>query len=345
MVHLRQKTTANGNVSLYLDYYQYGKRKREYLGITYEAKSKDAKTLIKKAEAIRIEREYQLLHQNTSTQNPDLYNRSFNKYWQAVTDSITRKDKRMFRAAERAFTKHMGHYPFRSLDIKLMQRWANWLLQNMNGVTPTNYFKVTRNVIKQAVGQGYIKENPAAEVVMRNPRSKRYSKEVLWPEEIKKLIAAPCTNAEVKRAFLFSTQTALRPVDIYTLDWSLLRLSPVGNYMDIEQSKTGERVTIFLNKYAMSLLGPIQKKGKMFKLPTLNGCNKAIKKWVLDAGINKHITFYCARHSAITNVLHATGNIKIASGFAGHTTTQQTERYSHIVNDHLKKAADAISID
>jgi site-specific recombinase XerD len=59
---------------------------------------------------------------------------------------------------------------------------------------------------------------------------------------------------------------------------------------------------------------------------------------VRRAGINKHITWHCARHSFAVNILNKGANIKTVSSLLGHSGLKHTEKYTRAV-DELKKAA------
>ena len=54
------------------------------------------------------------------------------------------------------------------------------------------------------------------------------------------------------------------------------------------------------------------------------------------------ITFHCARHSFITNIMANGANIKTAASLAGHSTTRHTEKYVHIIDELKQKAVDSL---
>ena len=64
--------------------------------------------------------------------------------------------------------------------------------------------------------------------------------------------------------------------------------------------------------------------------------------WSKRAGIQKHITFHCARHSFITNIMLQGANIKTASVLAGHSTVRHTEKYVHIIDKVKQQAVDSL---
>ena len=67
-------------------------------------------------------------------------------------------------------------------------------------------------------------------------------------------------------------------------------------------------------------------------------CVKAVGHWVKRAGIDKHITWHCARHSFAVNILNNGANIKTVASLLGHSCLKHTEKYTRAV-DSLKEAA------
>ncbi len=77
---------------------------------------------------------------------------------------------------------------------------------------------------------------------------------------------------------------------------------------------------------------------KIFKLPSQEMCLKALRHWTAKAGITKHITWHCGRHSFAVNILNNGANIKTVASLLGHSGLQHTEKYTRAV-DSLKEAA------
>lgn len=55
-------------------------------------------------------------------------------------------------------------------------------------------------------------------------------------------------------------------------------------------------------------------------------------------GIDKHISWHCARHSFAVNILNNGANIKIVASLLGHSGLKHTEKYTRAV-DKLKEEA------
>ena len=97
-----------------------------------------------------------------------------------------------------------------------------------------------------------------------------------------------------------------------------------------------------MNEGLLNLIGEKpsggNKESKIFNLPTYQSCNKSLNRWVKHAGIDKHITWHCARHSFAVNILNNGANIKTVASLLGHSGLKHTEKYTRAI-DSLKQEA------
>ena len=117
--------------------------------------------------------------------------------------------------------------------------------------------------------------------------------------------------------------------------------------LKFEQNKTrghsaNSGVVIPLNDGLLRLIGePTNDQTKdspIFPLPSYEMCLKALKRWVKRAGIEKHISWHCARHSFAVNILNNGANIKTVASLLGHSGLKHTEKYTRAI-DKLKEDA------
>jgi len=129
--------------------------------------------------------------------------------------------------------------------------------------------------------------------------------------------------------------------DVRELTWNSIK----GIAMEYVRNKTKKPVRVTLNSAALSQLGERGKRGDyVFVLPTADGANKLLRGWVERAGIDKHITWHCARHSLGTNAGSKRNELLTIARLLGHTSTKHTVRYVH-QDEELKKAAtDSVDI-
>ena len=172
-------------------------------------------------------------------------------------------------------------------------------------------------------------------------------KDILSMDEMKKLSEThyPYENPEIRKAFLFCCLSGLRFCDVKDLTFANVDYS--NRLLKFEQNKTrghsaSSGVVIPLNDNLLGLIGKPQRglsrDSKVFNLPTYETCCKALKRWVKRAGIDKHISWHCARHSFAVNILNNGANIKTVSSLLGHSSLQHTEKYTRAI-DKLKEDA------
>ncbi len=202
----------------------------------------------------------------------------------------------------------------------LCERFRDYLLKNYNGETPANYFLRFKRVLRGAKKEGYLKDSPAENIVAKTNKNK-IIKDILAEEDYQKLMAAPCTNHEVKKAFVFSLYTGLRWADVKPLKWENVK----DHSVVLEQKETGVHLEVPLHPLALKILGD-RKVGLIFYLPTQDGANKSLGKWCTDAGLNKHITWHCARHSFSVLLQQKGIDLATVAGMLGHTSMKYVQQ-------------------
>lgn len=126
-------------------------------------------------------------------------------------------------------------------------------------------------------------------------------------------------------------------------DLTFANVDRTNRLLRFEQAKTkghssASGVVIPLNEGLLNLIGKGERETRIFPLPSHNMCLKALRRWTARAGIDKHITWHCARHSFATNILSNGANIKTVASLLGHSDLRHTEKYVRAV-DSLKEAA------
>ena len=80
-------------------------------------------------------------------------------------------------------------------------------------------------------------------------------------------------------------------------------------------------------------------------LPDPSWINRPIKKWVAEAGITKHITYHCFRHSYATLQLAGGTDIYTVSKMLGHTNVRTTQVYAKVVDVKKEEATKKIKLE
>ncbi len=349
-VKVRRRLTSERTYSLHLDYCVNGKRNRESLDLkifeppkSAQERSHNKESLIK-AEYLRNERENQFFKDEIDEEVSLKRRRQidFYDYLKEYLSDYSLKDKRMIKATLRAFASYAPP-PLSSKEIteELCIGFKQYLNRNYKGETPSSYFARFKKIIRHAYKSKFLRTNPVEDI--RNFKTEdSIVKDTLTPDEIRLLAQTDCHNKMVKRAFLFACNTGLRYVDIASLKWSEVK----GDILRIDQEKTDKVVEIPLNLNAkMYLPEKPEKPGKndlVFILPSENGTSKSLQKWVSGSGINKHITFHCARHTFGTLLAEQDCDVAVISKLLGHTSLKHTMKYVRVSSERKKKAVNLL---
>jgi integrase/recombinase XerD len=244
-------------------------------------------------------------------------NANFIDFFSTFIKKNRRVGNRSLDATLAIFKKFIGKDFIRASEIteNFCEIFRNYLLDNLNGETPADYFMRFRRVLRAATKAGLFKVNPAESVKAKCKPSKK--KDILDSGDYQKLMRMHCSNYEVKKAAIVSLYSGLRWCDVSKLKWENIK----ENTILIVQEKTGFPLEIPLHPVIKETIGE-RKEGLVFKLPTQDGANKVLGKWATDAGIEKHITWHCLRHSISVLLQDEGTDAATVAGLLGHATTK-----------------------
>ena len=77
-----------------------------------------------------------------------------------------------------------------------------------------------------------------------------------------------------------------------------------------------------------------KKNGKPLSTDTVQ---RIVRESAQKAGINKHVTPHCLRHSYATHLLEAGTNIRYIQSLLGHSSLNTTQIYTNVASEQLKK--------
>lgn len=331
-VSLRYKQLADGRQSLYLHIYQSGKRKKYFLNL-YLTKSKETdKETLRYAKALRAQKENEILSMENEYVPEFKKHADFVEYFKALADASGDKAWNNTKIHLERFTEGKS-VAFKAVTPQWLEEFKSYLLRKVKQNSAATYYHKIKAALNRAVKEKIIKVNPAQEV--ENIRNEETIREYLTLEEVRKLAQTPCTDEEVKRAFLFAIFTGLRISDVRKLTWKEVQ----GDQLEFRQKKTKSANYIPLSEQALTLLGS---KGLnsaiVFNLPSEELIRRIIKKWVKAAEIEKNISFHSARHTYATLALTYGIDIYTVKELLGHTNIRNTQIYAKII-DEKKRAA------
>lgn len=231
------------------------------------------------------------------------------------------------------------------LTKDLMKAFTEYLINRFTGEGAHTVYGRFKKMILAALDKDIIAKNPCRGVSIKKDYG-QLKKEILSQEEIVLLANTHYEkeNPDIHRAFIFCLYCGLRWCDVKDLTYANVDYS--NKLLKFEQSKTkahsaASGVVIPLNDGLLHLIGQPKDGNRnqiIFPLPSHTMCLKALRHWVARAGIEKHITWHCARHSCGTNLLSNGANIKTVASILGHSGLAHTEKYTRAV-DSLKQAA------
>ncbi|MBD5369605.1 MAG: site-specific integrase [Bacteroides sp.] len=366
MVYLRRRPRSNGTEALYLDICRDGKRVNEYLRLylvpekTRADKARNRETL-KLAEAMRAKRVVELQSRDFGVEAKVSGEVRFMDLMRRIVD----RKEGTTKASWKNCMAHVLRYE-RNEELtfaEITPRWVRgfrdyldrqakaWDIDGrkrkvspkpLSEGTKALMFQKFCSVFNVAMREGIIQVNPTLGMErFKEPESER---EFLTLEELRVLRRTPAPSEALARAFFFSCLTGLRWSDIVKLRWSEVREFNGVTRIVFTQQKTRNLEYLDLNSQAVELLGE-RKRGdeEVFKgLGPLQSARISVTAWVRSAGIDKHITFHCARHTFAVMMLSLGVDIYTLSKLLGHKSIETTQIYAKILDKNKKAAVELI---
>ena len=272
------------------------------------------KETLQLAKQIRQEKEQELLESKEGYRLKKDRQINFLDYFQTYIDNYTKKDIRMMQIALQRFKdflKDTPEYTKFSKNIRpeqmskdMMLAFTEYLQSRSVGEGAKSIYQRFKKVVKYAIEHDVMTKNPCTGVIIKVD-DQQLRKDVLSLEEEQALINTHYTgeNPNIRRAFILCLYCGLRFCDVKDLTFA--NVDYANKLLKFEQNKTkghsaSSGVIIPLNDGLLRLIGePTDGQNNnslIFPLPSYEMCLKALKRWVKRAGINKHISWHCARH-------------------------------------------------
>ena len=242
---------------------------------------------------------------------------------------------------------------FSTIDMNLLEDYKNFLINAPQGGskkgtitrnTASTYFSIFKAGLHQAFIDGYLTVDIAAKA--KNIAYSDKQREYLTIDELNTLAATPCDRPIMKRASLFSALTGMRHSDIQKLKWKEIIKDGEHYRILFTQQKTKGVQYMPISDQAYQLCGERGEPDRLVfeGLQDPSWINKPLERWIKAAGITKHITFHCFRHTYATLQLTNGTDIYTVSKMLGHTKVTTTQIYAKIVDEKKEQAADTIVI-
>ena len=227
--------------------------------------------------------------------------------------------------------------------IQELIRWCKITRKN-NASTTQGTIKILKQYFHAAKKEKLVSGNPFENIKLRANIAVR---EYLSPDELQACIrlyrtrslAEPLQN--VLRYFLFSCFTGLRYSDVQAFTHNNIVSNTIVVQMIKTKNETGKTVKIPITKGVRELIqDACPRHGfPIFRVISDQKTNKFIKEIMKAAGIEKRISFHCARHTFATNFLINNGE-KIATlqELLGHSKIEHTRIYAHVIYESVEES-------
>ena len=366
-VTLRTRKIKNGTqLSFYLDYYPGYRdeltmkvQRHESLGIYIFAKPKNQREkdynerMTEKAEALRCRRYESIVNERYDFFDKEKQKGDFLKYFKMKAEKKNKKWENVYKHFA-AFCE--GKCMFGEINVELCNRFKEYLsiapqtihkTQKLHHNTISGYWSTFRAVLHTAYKDHKIQENPNGflEKIDTIPTEKEH----LSQPELVTLASTECKELVLKKAFLFSCLTGLRKSDIKALTWR--KIQPYGDggmYVSVRMQKTQQLVNNPISEEALELIGfydgehnPDDKVFPDFK-DKMTGTT--LKNWLKAAGITKHITFHCARHTFGSLQVDAGTGIYVVQHMLGHKNVETTQVYANMADESKRESVNRITL-
>ena len=371
---LKKPVNEGSEYSLYLEYKVGYKeengsciRRKEGLSLRLMANPRTTaqrqknKETIELARKIRFEREQEFLENKEGYRLKKSRSINFLDYYQSFIKKYKKKDIRVIEMGLNDFKKFLAEqYPHlatriepRYINKKMMQEFAEYITEHHRGTGISSVHRRFKKVILAGVEDGLFSENPCKGIVLENNED-MLVKDVLSAEELQKLFSTPYTwkYPDIRRAFALTCFSGIRFCDIQELSYGDIDYE--NKTISFRQRKTEGHsrrsgVVIPLNDTLLAIVGNKPEDAtndtRIFSLPKNNSgdnCNHFLKQWTKAAGIDKHITWHCGRHSFGTQLLNNGANVKVVADLLGHSSLKYVEVYVRAVDKLKKEALDSL---
>jgi len=228
-IKVRETKLKGNQVSVMLDIHRNGKRIQKSTKIRYCDVPKTALERQEKKEKQEIIRkmisnlESDAIYEDNFLEKRHQLNKDFFEYCEEFTSTKTSDQVEAYDSAVKQLKKFVKKDKLAccEIDEKFLMKFRDYLDTQLNGISPYNYFKKIKKIIKEATYSKYFLRNPTERIT--NSKGKSKEKETLTTKEIQILTKTSWSKPQIKNAFLFSYLTGLRFSDVSRLKWENIK--------------------------------------------------------------------------------------------------------------------------
>ena len=257
-----------------------------------------------------------------------------------------------------ATMKHLQAFltaKYRVSDIALAELEQSFIEQfhvylrtecNLKLTSICRYLDCLINVVKIAFNDGIMPRNPFASYRYNEPTPERA---FLNETEILTLQHAALRTKKqrmIRDLFLFSCFTGICYADLKTLAWKQFGQDTHGDWwVTGNRCKTDTQYVVKLLPAALSILERYRDGAdRVFAfMPHLNTVDRSLKRIAVLCGIDKKLTFHCARHTYATTICLMNGvSLETLSKMLGHKRITTTQTYAKVTQPMIDREVEML---
>ena len=230
--------------------------------------------------------------------------------------------------------------PFGKADIELIESFA--LYQKIDLRLSPDTIRINMIPLRTLIGRAYkrklIRQNPFFDYRPEKIITKR---RWISQDELNRIMKAELdypSHVFTRDMFVFSCFTGICHADLCNLKHSDIRNREDGSLMIVlERRKTGVSACIPVLPIALKILDKYKDSqftgwgGKVFRMQTVSGMDRHLKKIAEVAKVDKCLTFHMGRHTYSTTVCLSHGvPIETLSRMLGHSSIATTQIYAEV---------------
>lgn len=350
-VKVRKKKLSSGRISLYLEIYRgNGKRTKEYLGLYIAEPAKNATERAKNRETLALAEKVRVMRQ------AEVDNGKFGfitRSTQTVGEYLLEAAKERNSATRGQWISMLKHLNDSGVSGDMMaslsaercdrfRRYLMGLVENgkLRSKSADDYFGCFRVGVRQAYRHEVIREPIHERFGSISGIARR--REFLTIDEARKLKETPYREP-LRSIFLFAILMGFRTGEIRLLTWDQIQDTNAGAFITYYQPKTKKHKRRKMPQQARALLGKRRDGEKLWAwVPAQHHLNNALREWIKSAGIERHLSMHCLRHTFATLQLSAGTTIEVVSDMLDHSNIRTTQIYAKVLDNAIDEAAERI---
>lgn len=340
-VQLRRKKLKNGSESLYLDIYKNGVRMYEYLKL-YLNKEKTAADRAQNRRVLEIAQEI-CNRRIIEVQTNGISGRSSERFLDVMEEIEKRETNRYVikKILNKVGCELMLHQVNRELIKRVYDAIDN---MDISEASKRIYYSIFVAFVRRLIKKEYIKEFSFPSNDFRFSKENR--RVFLTIDEVRKFANVETQTdyeREIKRIFMFMCLTGIRFVDASRIRYGDFETINGRIRLNFTQIKTHEREYYDLSDNVIRWIETGNPGDFVFKIKQKRWREyNILSKLIQRAGINKYITFHCARHTFAVMMIDLGVDIYTTSKLLGHSSVATTQIYTKVLDKKKQSAVDLI---